>query len=136
MAGDLACVLTPVPLRCMLKGSRQHAPMNATNTTTIQQLTNGHGAAALSVVTGAQVIYDDAKNVIRLHFSKLVGQAGAKFKTLEIAYNAGTDLYDLKAFKLNRKTFEVEMKREESGLYNDQLKGFCENLTGLYFTLS
>ena len=110
--------------------------MNTANTTTLQQLTNGHGAAALSVVTGAQVIYDDAKNVIRLQFSKLVGKAGAKFKTLEIAYNAATDLYDLKAFKLNRKTFEVEVKREEAGVYGDQLKGFCEQLTGLYFTLA
>jgi len=109
--------------------------MNNTNTTTIQQLTRGQGAQALSRLTGAQIVFDDSRNVIRLAFSKMVGKAGAKFKTLEIQYNQGTDLYDLHAFKLNSKTFQIETKKQLDGIYCDQLQETCQNLTGLYFTL-
>ena len=105
--------------------------MNAINTTTIQQLTNGQGIGALAALTGAQIVYDNDRNTIRLVFPRLVGKAGAKFKNLDIAYNAGTDLYDLKAYKFNRKTFEVEVKRELDGCYCDQLNEVCEGLTGL-----
>ncbi|MGB0873669.1 MAG: hypothetical protein ACPGSE_00300 [Synechococcus sp.] len=105
--------------------------MNATNTTTIQQLTNGQGIGALAALTGAQIVYDNNRNTIRLVFPRLVGKAGAKFKNLDITYNAGTDLYDLKAYKFNRKTFEVEVKRELDGCYCDQLNEVCEGLTGL-----
>lgn len=108
--------------------------MNTTNTTTIQQLTRGYGANALSALTGSQIVFDDDRNVIRLVFSRLVGKGAAKFKTLEIQYNAGTDLYDLHAFKLNRKTFEIETKHQSKSCYGDQLQEICERLTGLYFT--
>ena len=109
--------------------------MNTTNTTTIAQLTNGSTVEMLSALTGAQIIFNDDKNTIDLHFSKMVGKAGKKFKTLSVQYNAGTDSYDLKGYKLNRKTFEIEYKLQEENVYCDQLKGFCEELTGLYFSL-
>lgn len=109
--------------------------MNYINTTTIEQLTRGQGAQFLSRMTGAQIVFDDNRNAIRLAFSKQVGKAGAKFKTLEIQYNSATDLYDIHAFKLNRQTFEVETKKQLDGIYCDQLQETCQNLTGLYFTL-
>ena len=64
--------------------------MNTTNATTINQLTNGQGVNALAVLTGAQIVYDDAANTITLVFKKLAGKAGAKLTHLQIAYNAGT----------------------------------------------
>ena len=110
--------------------------MNSTNLTTVRQLTNGKTATYLSAMTGAQVIYDNSLNSsIALHFSKQVGAAGKKFKTLSVAYNAGTDLYDIRGYKMNRKTFECEVKAEMTGVYAEDLKNICEQLTGLYFTL-
>ena len=110
--------------------------MNSINTTTIQHLTRGKTAAYLSAMTGAQIIYDNSLNSsIALHFSKQVGAAGKKFKTLSVAYNAGTDLYDIRGYKMNRKTFECEVKAETTGVYAEDLQKTCEQLTGLYFTL-
>ena len=109
--------------------------MNNTNTTTVSQLTNGSTVEMLSLLTGAQIVFDDSKNAINMHFSKMVGKAGKKFKTLSVQYNAGTDSYDLKGYKLNTRTFEVEYKLQEENVYCDQLKGFCEQLTGLYFSM-
>lgn len=108
--------------------------MNYINTTTIEQLTRGQGAHSLSALTGAQIVFDDNRNAIRLAFSKQVGKAGAKFKTLEIQYNSATDLYDIHAFKLNRKTFEIETKKQLEGCYCDQLQEVVENITGLYLS--
>ena len=109
--------------------------MNNINTTTIQQLTRGQGARSLFALTGAQIGFDDSRNMIRLTFSKQVGKAGAKFKTLEIQYNSATDLYDIHAFKLNGKTYAIETKTQLDGIYCDQLQEICQNITGLYFTL-
>ena len=119
----------------MIYTSDNHHPVNNTNTTTVAQLTNGGTVEMLSLLTGAQIVFDDSKNAINMHFSKMVGKAGKKFKTLSVQYNAGTDSYDLKGYKLNRTTFEVEYKLQEENVYCDQLKGFCEQLTGLYFSL-
>ena len=105
--------------------------MNTTNTTTIKQLTNGQGIGALAALTGAQIVYDDNKNSIALHFPKMVGKAGGKFKTLEITLNTGSDLYDLRAYKLNRKTFQVEIKNEQTGCFCAQLNEVAEDMTGL-----
>ena len=108
--------------------------MNSTNTTTIQQLTNGGTAAALSVMTGAQIVYNDLDNSIHIHFPKLVGLAGKKFKTLSVDYNSATDLYDLRGWKFNNKTFESEQKFQIDGIGCESLRQTCETLTGLYFT--
>jgi len=106
-------------------------PVNTSNTTTIQHLTNGQGINALAALTGAQIAYSDQQNTISLHFPKMVGKAGGKFKTLEIALNGATDLYDLKAYKLNRKTFQVEVKGEMGGCFCEQLNEVAEAMTGL-----
>ena len=115
--------------------------MNSTNTTTIQQLigrndlNGGAGANYLSAMTGAQIIYDNSLNSsIALHFSKQIGAAGKKFKILSVVYNAGTDLYDIRGYKMNRKTFAVETKVVKTGVYAEDLQKTCEQLTGLYFT--
>lgn len=105
--------------------------MNTTNTTTIQQLTRGQGVNVLCVVTGAQVVYDNDRNIIRLVFKRQVGQKGQKLTHLEIAYNAGTDLYDVKAYKMNRKTFECPQVLATEGVYGEDLTRNCEAITGL-----
>ena len=105
--------------------------MNTTNTTTIQQLTNGQGVNVLCAVTGAQVVYDDNANKITLVFKKQAGPRGAKLTHLQIAYNAGTDLYDVTAYKLNKKTFEMPTVKELVGCYGDQLNEVCEGITNL-----
>ena len=119
----------------MIHASDNHHTVNNTNTTTVAQLTNGGTAEMLSAITGAQIVFDDSKNAIYLTFSKMVGEKGRKFKTLSVEYNAGTDSYDLKGYKFNKKTFAIEYKLQEENVYCNQLKGFCEQLTGLYFSM-
>ena len=105
--------------------------MNTINTTTIQQLTRGQGVNALARLTGATIVYDDAKNIIRLVFKRQVGRKGKKLTHLEIAYNTGTDLYDIKAYKLNKKTFECPMVAGVTDNYAEDLTDNCEYLTDL-----
>lgn len=105
--------------------------MNTINTTTIQQLTRGQGVNALAVLTGAQIVFNDNKNIINLIFKKQAGPRGAKLTHLQIAYNAGTDLYDVKAYKLNKKTFEMPVIKELDGCYGDMLNEVCEGITDL-----
>jgi len=114
-----------------IEGVEIKRPMNTTNTTTIQQLTNGQGIGALAALTGAQIAYDDNKNAITLVFRKQAGKRGAKLTHLKIAYNAGTDLYDVTAYKLNRKTFEMPVIKEFEGCYGDMLNEVCEGITDL-----
>ncbi len=106
--------------------------MNTTNQTTIAQLTNGQGVGALAALTGATIVYDDNKNNITLVFKKQAGPRGAKLTHLQIAYNAGTDLYDIAAYKLNKKTFEMPTVKELDGCYGDMLAEVCERITNLY----
>ena len=105
--------------------------MNTINTTTINQLTAGQGANALAVLAGANIVYDDNANTITLVFKKLAGKAGTKLTHLQIAYNAGTDLYDLTAYKLNKKTFQMPTVKELDGCYGDMLNEVCEGITDL-----
>jgi len=57
-----------------------------------------------------------------------------KYNRCFISYDYGKDLYDLKLFKLNMKTFEsIEAKFES--LFGDQLKKFFEHETKLRVTL-
>ena len=105
--------------------------MNNTNTTTIQQLTKGQGIGTLAALTGAQIVFDDAKNSITLVFGKQAGKRGAKLTHLKIAYNTGADLYDITAYKMNRKTFEMPVVKELDGCYGDMLNEVCESITDL-----
>jgi len=114
-----------------IEGVEIKRPMNNTNTTTIQQLTNGQGIGALAALTGAQIVYDDNNNAITLVFKKQAGKRGAKLTHLKIAYNVGTDLYDVTAYKLNKKTFEMPVIKELEGCYGDMLNEVCEGITDL-----
>jgi hypothetical protein len=89
------------------------------------------GAWKISAMTGAQIVTDTASAT--LVFKK---QTGAKKIThLKVSYNQGTDLYDLQGFKYNRKTFACPEVLSIAGIYAEDLKRTCEELTGLYFTL-
>jgi hypothetical protein len=105
--------------------------VNTTNTTTIEQLTNGQGVNALCALTGAQIVYDDNANKVTMVFKKQAGPRGAKLTHLQIAYNTGTDLYDITAYKLNKKTFQMPTVKELDGCYGDMLNEVCERITDL-----
>ena len=101
-------------------------------TTTTKTLLNQMGGASkISAMTGAQIMADTAAATLVLK-----KQAGAKKIThLKVSYNEGTDLYDLQGFKYNRKTLQCPEVMSLSGIYAEDLKRTCEELTGLYFTL-
>ena len=105
--------------------------MTTTSETTETLLNQMGGAWKISAMTGAQIVTDAA--AATLVFKK---QTGAKKIThLKVSYNQGTDLYDLQGFKYNRKTFACPEVLSLSGVYAEDLKRTCEELTGLYFTL-
>jgi len=89
------------------------------------------GANRIAVMTGAQILVDDSSAT--LHFKRQVGSQ--KITHLKVTYNAGSDLYDIKGFRFNRKTFACSEITSQIGIYAENLKGYCEELTGHYFTL-
>mgnify|MGYP003133981741 FL=1 len=91
------------------------------------------GANKIRVMTGATIAIDD--NSTTLVFNRQVGRSGQKLTHLTVSYNAGLDLYDLKATKLNKRTYEFDTVKKLTGVYGDQIKEICQNITGLYFTL-
>jgi hypothetical protein len=102
--------------------------LTATTETLLDQM---GGAWKISAMTGAQILTEAA--AATLVFKK---QAGAKKIThLKVSYNEATDLYDLKGFKYNRKTFACPVVLTVEGIFAENLKQICEQLTGLYFTL-
>ena len=103
-------------------------------TTAVETMLNQLGGANhIKVMTGATIAIDD--NSTTLVFKRQVGRSGQKLTHLTVSYNAGLDLYDLKASKLNKKTYEFDTVKKLNGLYGDQIKEICQNITGLYFTL-
>ena len=107
----------------------RHSPDMTTITETL--LNQMGGAWKILAMTGAQIVTDIA--AATLVFKK---QAGAKKIThLKVSYNAGTDLYDLQGFKLNRKTCACPEVLSMNGIYAEDLKRTCEEITGLYFSL-
>jgi hypothetical protein len=101
-------------------------------TTTTETLLNQMGGAwKISAMTGAQIVTESA--AATLVFKKQAGEK--KITHLKISYNQGTDLYDLQGFKYNRKTLACPQVLAISGIYAEDLKQTCEELTGLYFTL-
>tara|TARA_Y100001973_G_scaffold46219_1_gene68914 strand:- start:1743 stop:2063 length:321 start_codon:yes stop_codon:yes gene_type:complete len=105
--------------------------MTPTTETLLNQL---GGANKIAAMTGAQIVTDDKNNGVHIVFGKQVGKAGHKLTHLVINYNQASDLYDLKALKMNKKTFEMTEVKTLNGLYGDQIKTISEDLTGLYFT--
>tara|TARA_B100000700_G_scaffold71567_1_gene79677 strand:+ start:2155 stop:2475 length:321 start_codon:yes stop_codon:yes gene_type:complete len=106
--------------------------MTPTTQTLLNQL---GGTNKIAAMTGAEIVTDDKNNGVHLVFGRQVGKAGKKFTHLIVNYNQAADLYDLKALKLNKKTYEMTEVKTLNGLYGDQIKTVAEDLTGLYFTL-
>lgn len=88
-------------------------------------------AHMINVMTGAMIVTDEAG--VKLVFKKQTGKA--KLTHLQIDYNAGTDLYDLKAHRMNKRTFECPEVWAVGGIYAEDLKAAVEEVTGLYLTL-
>lgn len=89
------------------------------------------GANGIAAMTGAKILVDD--NSATLVFGR---QTGAKKLThLKVTYNRGADLYDLTAYRYNRKTFQCPVVDELSGAYAEDLRRICEQWTGLYLSL-
>lgn len=86
------------------------------------------GAGAIRVMTGAKVyaMKDDAGLV-------LAGLKNSKYQFVEITYNQGTDLFDLKLMKVRKHT--ITDTYNVFDCYVSDLKSNVEQLTGLYLTL-
>lgn len=91
------------------------------------------GIGPICAMTGAQIIYDNDTDSVTLYFKKQVGKN--KISHLKLTYNGGSDLYDLKGYRYNKRTCACPEVWSLSGIYNDSLKRVCEDVTGLYFTL-
>ena len=88
-------------------------------------------ARILNVMTGCYIVTDEAG--VRLVFKKQVG--AAKLTHLVINYNNSTDLYDIKAHRLNKRTGACPEVWSMNDVYAEHLKRISEETTGLYFTL-
>lgn len=103
-------------------------------TPTVQTLLNQAspmGAAGIAAMTGAKITVDD--DSATLVFGRQVG--AKKLTHLKITYNHGSDLYDLKAYRMNRKTFACPVVDELGDVYCDCLQRTIEEWTGLYLSL-
>jgi hypothetical protein len=89
------------------------------------------GAHRISVMTGARIVTETA--AATLVFKKKVGTK--KLTHLKVSYNQGTDLYDLQGFTYNRQACAYPQVLAIAGIYAEDLKRTCEELTGLYFNL-
>jgi len=65
-----------------------------------------------------------------------LAHAAKKITHLKVTYNAGTDLYDVQAWKMSKKTFEMAPVVDLPGVDCDQLKEICERACDLFFTIN
>jgi hypothetical protein len=109
--------------------------MTEITATLLRQLVHQPSAEAaariLHVMTGCTIVTDTAG--LRLVFKRQTGKA--KLTHLVLTYNAGTDLYDLKAHRLNKRTGDCPVVWDTTDVYAEDLKRISEEVTGLYFTL-
>jgi hypothetical protein len=96
-------------------------------------LSHAGGANKISAMTSCMITAH--KNTVTLVFRKLAGASGKKISHLEIAYNEVTDLYDITASKLNKRTFESKTVASVQDVFAGDLKKTCENICQLSFTL-
>jgi len=92
------------------------------------------GANKIAAMTGCMITAH--KNFVTLAFRKLAGASVKKISDLKIAYNETTDLYDITAYKLNKRTFELKTVISIQDVFAGNLKKTCENICQLKFTLS
>lgn len=63
-----------------------------------------------------------------LCFAKI--KTSRKVSHLSITYDCGADLYNVRAEKFNRKTFEMKSVKEVTGIQVADLANVCENILG------
>lgn len=102
-----------------------------TTETLLQQM---GGAAHIARITNCQIVVND--NSASLVFGRQVGPRGKKITHLKVTYNAGTDLYDVQAWKMSKKTFEMAPVVDLPGVGCGQLKETCERACDLFFTIN
>jgi hypothetical protein len=97
----------------------------------VHQPTADAAARILHVMTGCTIVTDTEG--VSLVFKRQTGKA--KLTHLVVKYNPGTDLYDLKAHRLNKRTCACPVVWNMTDVYAEDLKRISEEVTGLYFTL-
>ncbi len=97
----------------------------------VHQSTADRAAGLLHMMTGCTIVTDEAG--VKLVFKKQTGKA--KLTHLVINYNAGSDLYDLKAYRFNKRSLACPEVWNLAGVYAEDLKRICEETTGLYFSM-
>lgn len=102
-----------------------------TTRTMLNQMGGGYSIARL---TNCQIVVSD--NSASLVFGRQVGPRGKKITHLKVTYNEGTDLYDVQAWKMSRKTFEMAPVVDLPGVDCGQLKEICERACDLFFTIN
>jgi hypothetical protein len=92
------------------------------------------GANQIARMTNCQIVVSD--NSASLVFGRQVGPRGKKITHLKVTYNEGTDLYDVQAWKMSRKTFEMTPVVDLPCVDCGQLKEICERACDLFFTIN
>lgn len=90
------------------------------------------GAKQIALLTKCQIVVDD--NSAKLVFNRQVGPAGKKITHLRVTYNHNSDLYDIEAWKMNKKTFEMQKVIDLPMVGCEELKEICERACNLFFT--
>lgn len=104
------------------------------NTVTNKILQHCGGETAITAMTNCMITASN--DSVTLIFSKLVGASSKKISHLDIAYNSGTDLYDITGYKLNKRTFDLKTVVSIKDVFVGDLQKTCENICQLKFTLS
>lgn len=97
----------------------------------VHQPSTSRAIGMIVAMTGCQIVHDEG--AVSLYFKRQVGNK--KITHLRVAYNEGTDLYNLKGYKLNKRSGACPEVWGLSGVYAEDLKRICEDVTGLYFSL-
>jgi hypothetical protein len=108
--------------------------MTTITETTDTLLNQMGGAAQIARMTNCQIVVGD--NFASLVFGRQVGPRGKKITHLKVTYNAGSDLYDVQAWKMSKKTFEMTPVFDLPGVDCGQLKEICERVCDLFFTIN
>lgn len=114
-----------------LQPPKQMATITETTGTLLNQM---GGAAQIARMTNCQIVVSE--NSASLVFGRQVGPRGKKITHLKVTYNAGTDLYDVQAWKMSKKTFEMAPVVDLPDVDCGQLKEICERACDLFFTIN
>ena len=123
-------------LYILVRIKRRYLLINGDKTmTTIANTILSHcgGGNKIAAMTGCEIAAH--KNSVTLAFSTLAGGDGKKISHLEIVYNKATDLYDITAYKFNKRAFNIKTILSVQDVFAGDLQKTCENICQLNFTL-